>query len=483
MPQQNNILLALMNMMQLRQLILALTAIACVSGCSITDASFQGPVSSTPRKPESPGVIPTAYRASSTDDKELEDIYAALYPYYAELCALSEIKKKPGFGAEINGGFGGHSVLYLNGVCRDHDVNYPTIRLCEAGTDAVQGVGLSVNDHFKNTNWVATEGRSFLFYGSLKPGDEVNRAGYLRTQAAAERMGVLDGVKFHRRFFEKMPVGVSEREYMYEISIATDYAVNFGRDRYCGRVPMNREQMKRVVAYLNQLNAPYRDGKQVFHWNVLGNNCSHMTHNALAAAGIWDTVDVDKPFFISAFDFPVPKNEFVNLMRRTNDMPLDNLLRLYRDDAARQSFMTHGQLPPRAGALADVVAIMPDNKLYDTDTKLIFYDPIGIYQREFQRILTDARYLDLQTNLRYFAALFQRIKAERKPLAWYYQSDRKFSLASDDTFATFYKLYYQLIDQQSTAIDANLASLNDIISHSQSIISSSASTQPLLRVQ
>ena len=49
-----------------------------------------------------------------------EGLYSRLFPYYAELCALSEIKKKPGFGVEIiSGGPGGHAVLYLNGACRD----------------------------------------------------------------------------------------------------------------------------------------------------------------------------------------------------------------------------------------------------------------------------------------------------------------------------------------------------------------------------
>src|SRR6202020_2096124 len=57
--------------------------------------------------------------------------YVALFPYYAEFCAVSEIDKKPGFGAEIvPGGHGGHSILYLNGVCRVKDAGYPVVSLC-----------------------------------------------------------------------------------------------------------------------------------------------------------------------------------------------------------------------------------------------------------------------------------------------------------------------------------------------------------------
>ncbi len=51
-------------------------------------------------------------------------------PGYAEFCALSEIDKKPGFGAEIvPGGPGGHSVIYLNGACRVKDAGYPVVAL------------------------------------------------------------------------------------------------------------------------------------------------------------------------------------------------------------------------------------------------------------------------------------------------------------------------------------------------------------------
>ena len=58
----------------------------------------------------------------------------------------------------------------------------------------------------------------------------------------------------------KKPVGISTRDYMYEMSIASDYAIAFGRDRYCARVPVDRVRMQGVVAYLNSVNAPYRQG-------------------------------------------------------------------------------------------------------------------------------------------------------------------------------------------------------------------------------
>ncbi|HEX9449107.1 MAG TPA: hypothetical protein VF920_14050 [Dongiaceae bacterium] len=454
----------------------ALSATAWLAGCATSDDTFR-PAAQVAAAPSVISGVQEVSLAAPTG--KTDDLYDQLYPFYAEPCAVSEINKKPGFGAAINGGFGGHSVLYLNGVCRVTDAGYPTIKICDGEAPGTRGVGLSVNDHFKNTNWVATEGKDFLFYGSLDPNAQVTQAGYRQTQAQAMKMGILDGVKFHERFFDKMPPGMSRREYMYEISVATDYAINFGRDRYCARVPMSRDQMSRVVNYLNQLNDPYRTGQRHFQWDVLSNNCSHMTHNALAAAGIWQPVDVDEPFFMSAFDFPVPKNEFVNLMRRTNDLPLDDLLALYRDEGARAKLLADGRLPMRAGGLAEVAPVIPKNDLYETRSRLIFYDPLGRYQRDFKAILADPRYLDLRTNLTYFAALYQRIAAARKPLDWYLDHSDRIPAPGPAQFALFYQRFYQSIDRESAAIDAKLATLNRGIDHSQPVMLSSSTSSML----
>lgn len=388
-----------------------------------------------------------------------ERLYARLYPYYAELCAVSQIKKKPGFGADTSGGSGGHSVLYLNGACRVADAGYPTIALCAPESQAgEQGVGLSVNAHFKNANWVATDGPDFFFRGDLPPHARLTRAAYERTQEEAKKKGLLDGIMFHSVVFDDMPRGTNRRDYKYEVSIATDYAIAFGRDRYCARVPMSREQMGKVVDYLNGVNAIYKDGKKDFEWNVLENNCTHLVHNALAAAGLWQEWETERFFLISAFDFPVPKNEFVNTMWRMNDMDMTDLDALYHDALARRALMEDRNLPEEPGGLAVAARVIHDNDIYNTDLRLIFYDdPIfGSYQRRFDAIFSQPRYTDIGANLRYFADLYRRIKAERRPLA----EDLRHEYASDRAgFAAFYERFYAYIDRESATVDRRLAML------------------------
>lgn len=387
-----------------------------------------------------------------------ERLYTALFPYYAEFCALSEMSKKPGHGIAMpSGGPGGHSVLYLNGVCRVAEAGYPTIALCPAGGSMVgRGVGLSVNAHYRNANWIAVEGRDFFFDGAIAPGRALTEAGYERTQAMAKRRRIFDGVVFHPSVFADKPAGMSDRDYMYEISVATDYAVAFGRDRYCARVPLERAEMATIVDYLNGLNEPYRTGSKIFEWDVLRNNCAHVAHNALAAAGLWGEWETDRFILIAALDFPVPKNEFVNVVRRTNDMPLADPAALYDDPTTRAALLRGGRVATAPGALAQAERAMHPNPLYDTDLRLMFYDePIlfGHYQEWFDHIFAERRYTDLRANLVHFSALYAAIIAA--PTAWATPSTG----SGGGERAAFAKAYRRYIERQKEAVDRRLAAL------------------------
>ena len=386
-----------------------------------------------------------------------EGAYTSIYPWYAEFCAVSEISKKPGFGAEIvPGGPGGHSVLYLNGVCRDKSAGYPVVMLCGTGGPPGdgEGVGLSVNEHYSNANWIATDGRDFLMHGDLHPGEPLTRESYLRTQAKAEAMGILDGVVFHSWVFDSQPAGMSRIDFMYDMSVASDYAINLGRDRYCARVPLDRAKMARIVEYLNAENAPYRSGQKVFNWSVVQNNCAHLAHNALAHAGLWSEWGTDRPLLISAFDFPVPKNEFVNLMRRTNDMPIGDLAALYDDKSARAAILQQDWIPTGPGGLAEAERAVPQNDVYDTNLRLIFYDePIfGHYQERFDRIFSEPRYTDLRANLNHFAALYSTILSQPFP------SETGMS-ANANARRAFYLKYRDTIVREKAKLDAALGVL------------------------
>lgn len=395
-------------------------------------------------------------RAPARSGAAVDDaLYERLYPYYAELCALSEIRKKPGFGVQFRSGMGGHSLLYLSGVRLDRTAGYPTLRLCEPGTaPACHGVAISVNSHYKNANWVAAEGRQFAFCGALEPGERLDVAAYARTQERAKAMGVLDGVEFHDHLFRDKPRGMSHRDYMYEISVATDYAVRFGRDTYRARVPLDRARMSAIVDFLNALNAPYRDGAKVFRWRILNNNCSHVAHNALAIAGIWAPWPTGQFFAVAAFKFPVPKNEFVDLMLRTNDLPIQDAQALYEDRVARRALLEADTLPTAPGGLAIAEAAIQDNDIYDIEgLRLIFYDnPFwGPYRPRFTRIFGEPQYFDLRANLRRFAALYDAAQERRR-------AARGIAVRSSER-ERFYAHYDRYIAREAARVGNLLANL------------------------
>ena len=366
--------------------------------------------------------------------------YGVAHPFYAEFCALTQVKKLQGFGAEILGGIGGHAVFYLNGVCQVP--GYPELAVC-GGED---GVGLSMNEHFSNAKWVATPGQAFFFDGGLAPGAALTQASYVGVKAEARRRGIYDGVVFHTVVFEDKPAGWSDEEWKYEVSAATDYAVGMGRGRYCARVPVSRGQMGKMVTFLNAENAPYRRGERVFRWSIFTDNCIHLAHNALAAAGLlapW--AEHDMP--LAVLTFPVPKNEFVNLAWAFNDAWPTDPGTLYADLPARAALLAEGRTPAGPGALVEAVGPRRPNAVYDTDVRLIFFDEpnFGWHPRRFAEIMREGRYWDEGVNRAHFAGLARAAQAARRPLAWWLAR----APYRDDPagFRAVYEAYYGMVER------------------------------------
>jgi hypothetical protein len=395
---------------------------------------------------------------------EPESSYATVYSIYAEFCALSQIKKKPGFGAEIRGEIGGHAAFYVRGACRSTGSDQQLLRPCgDPDAETAEGVGISMNEHFRNTKWIAVPGRELFFNGNLQPGERLTRDRYRALQAEVQQSGLLDGIEFHPWVFADMPPGTSPEEYKYEVSVATDYAVGFGRGRYCARVAMTRPQLLAMIDFLNAENAPYRSGRTEFRWSLFQDNCIHLAHNALAATGIWSVWPTNRSWLISVFDFPVPKNEFVNLMRRTNDTALLDPIAAWQDPAARRSVLQYGQLPVRPGAIALSWPAHEPNDVYETALKLVFYDEphLGPYRGWLEAILTDPRRINLERNLEDFATRYRQVRSTRPPVAWWLAQAALRNAEPADA-AAFHARFYAALDQGIIDIDRRLVELRRV---------------------
>lgn len=165
--------------------------------------------------------------------------YDQIYPYYAEFCAVTQLKPLVGTNG---GGTGGHGVLFLKGVCRDKSAGYPRLKLCEEGSidlsNPEAGTSISVDQIFQNVNWIALDGKDLLITGNLTEDKRLDQATQEKLITHVMSLDLFRGVKIHPEYMKDKPKGMTDDEYTVRQTLATEFALNFGRNVYCARLPI-----------------------------------------------------------------------------------------------------------------------------------------------------------------------------------------------------------------------------------------------------
>lgn len=340
--------------------------------------------------------------------------YEALFPYYAEICAVSRFER---IGIE-RGGSAGHAVLYLKGVCREPDAPIPTLEMCREPVDDLRdprhGTGISVNAAFRNVNWVAYPGRELFYDGHLERGQVLDQGHFEATLHAIVDRGLLRGVEVHEEKLTGVLPGLTTEQRLAESLLGTDVAIRFARSIWCATIPLERAQVERAVAYLNGLNAAGS-----FKYSLFFDNCTDALHNSLAAAGVWEYKDPPGGLLRGVFSMGVPANVVIALATRANLFPIESF-RAVRDDAAMaESLREDGWLPTRPGALLKSAPVHRPNLLYDTSLQMyVVQGPDRELTRRAASMFGDGRYTDLESNLQYFEERYERILADAEPEGW-----------------------------------------------------------------
>jgi hypothetical protein len=347
-----------------------------------------------------------------------EPAYEDLFPYYAEMCAVSRFNR---IGVE-RGGSAGHAVMYLKGVCRDADAPFPTIGLCpervDDPDDPRHGTGISVNGAFSNVNWVAYPGRRLFHDGNLERGQTLDAAHFEATIHAIVEQGLLRGVDAHEEKLTGVLPGLTPEERLAESLLGTDVAIRFARSLWCATVPMERVQMERVVAHLNELNQ-----RRSFSYSLFFDNCVDTLHNSLAAAGVWAHKEPPTSLLGGIASMGVPANQVIDLARRTNLFPLEDFDAVRDDAAMAESLATQGWLPTRQGALLKSVPVHRPNQIYDTSLQMFVVEGPGqAATKAVSEMINDGRYVDLGPNLLYYQERYQKILEQLGP-GWWPRSD------------------------------------------------------------
>ena len=348
-----------------------------------------------------------------------EPAYEELFPYYAEVCAVSRFDR---LGVE-HGGAAGHAVLYLKGACRDEGAPFPTLRMCPEVVNDVwdprHGVGVSVNAAYQNVNWVAYPGRRLFFNGNLARGQTLTQEHFDATIRAIVDSGVLRGVEVDeaRLVFTHAEAPLEER--LAESLIGTDVAIRFARSVWCASVPLGRAQLERAVGHLNQLNQRYTSGESSFSYSLYYDNCLRALHDSLAAAGVWEPVKERSRFLGQVFEMRVPANELIHLAERITRFPVEDFDAVRRDAAASASLRDFGWLPSRPGALLMTAPVHRPNELYDTSLQMFVVEGPGeLATGRLEEIIEDGRFTQLEPNLLYYEERYREILARGGDSGW-----------------------------------------------------------------
>jgi hypothetical protein len=403
----------------------------------------------------------------------LDPRYDELYPLSAEFCGTTDIVKKAGFEAPIIGGRFGHGFLYLHGACRDMSSTYPKIKICGSRESGEKGVGVSVNSDFQNVNWTAVQSRQFFFHGLIEAGQPLTREIYLKTKEQAKRMGILRGVEMHEEAFASVPSDIPRSEYMYQDSYGTDFAITNSRGLYCVRVPLDALQLQQVVRFFNDLNTRYQKTKD-YEWKPT-DNCTTTTNNALAVAGIWASLPVDNPplsyLEILTGQVAIPLNNYIRLVDRTNDLPLENLYLLFSDREARKMLLERGRLPTQPGALTEFFPVSSPNEVYQDSEPATFIDLPIFHPRKnaLKEYMTQPRYRDLRANLLDFQKRLLRIQRSHQADRYTQDPDQYFDryfptelsgAEGREEFRRFHRAFYDFVEWTLRDIDQKLILLD-----------------------
>ena len=397
--------------------------------------------------------------------------YNSLFPYSVGVCAVTQFHQ---IGAKP-GGWGGHATLFINGAEIDPDASYPRLRLVAAErnlSDPDAGTGISVNKIFDNVTWVAIPGRDEFFRGGLAPEQTLDKDFYGGAIVKAITAGWFEGIRIKDAIMRQKSAVMRSDEFIVRHSIGTDFALNFARTAYSARVPMTRDAIAKVIAYLNHAN----ESAQVsgYNWNIYTNNCSHVVHNALAAAGVWDpkvargpgrinvardVLSVARALALSRMsDFSFPANNFVRLYEAGNERPIGDALAAFSNHDVRRT-MNDGWMSTGPGALVATYPIheATRNQLFAPGRDPFLFSLPMLWDKadKFKMLTRHAPTIvtDLDANLAYYRERYAKTLASQRTVDGELGS---LDGETKDDFRIFWGRFYELIAEDLKRTDARL---------------------------
>jgi len=320
--------------------------------------------------------------------------------------------------------------------------------------------------------WVAIPGRDEFFRGGLAPEQTLDKEFYEAAIRKATAAGWFAGIGIKDALMRQRPGAMRPEEFIVRHSIGTDFALNLARTAYCARLPMPPDAIGKVIAYLNSANTTAQ--KSGYTWNMYTNNCSHVVHNALAAAGVWDpkvargpgrinvardVLSVARALALSRMsDFSFPANNFVRLYEAGNERPIGDALAAFSNHDVRRT-MNDGWMSTGPGALVATYPIheATRNQLFAPGRDPFLFSLPMLWDKadKFKMLTRHAPTIvtDLGANLAYYRERYAKTLASQRTVDGELGS---LDGETKDDFRIFWGRFYELIAEDLKRTDARL---------------------------
>ncbi len=309
--------------------------------------------------------------------------YDTIFPYYVKYCASSRIRTLDGH----KGVMFGHAVFYLKGVCTDKNIGPSGLKLCAEDADYANpelGVGITVNTHLKNVNFLTFPSRELFFGGALALGEVLSSKTKERLIRQVQEQNIFEGIEVYENKYPKNSTSEDRRRDLAVSAFGNDYALSLARNLHCINVPLSRALMGEVVRHLNGINDSYANSQgsdyrgifrysrkkdACYHFSGISDNCAHTPVNALASLGIIPSKRTNQPFFRQIKNIAIPSNTLLNIHKNINIRNID-VDAIYNNRQQRELFLKYRWIPQAPGALTEFIPAYDRNEIYQNDTRL-----------------------------------------------------------------------------------------------------------------
>lgn len=295
--------------------------------------------------------------------------YEEHFPTYFEYCTGSQVKTKSGY----TGGPAGHGFTYIHGLCKDYRDTYPQVLPCSEVSKEMrekhphEGVGISLDKNFSNVSWVAVPGRDLLLFGE-KERKAISNADVDEVVKRITDLQVLQDVKMKPKNLENLQL--NSKEYLRAAAIhtlGTDYAVNWGRELHCVKIPVPAEKIKLTANFLNETNLQYKNGPG-FEWSMISDNCANLSANISNMMDINASMPTNQFILKQLFNIGIPNNTYMMYADKA-------VLKKPSLNSIEKEVKKKGFSNVQVGSLMNKYDVYPSGDVFDTENSRMMTAP------------------------------------------------------------------------------------------------------------